>query len=146
MALTPRAHVLFKVSFQQPACWPSLPWRGLMCESTGSSTQGRAAQLFQQEENLLYEDLFSEKVPWRTLCLVFEAGGVSELCSHCIHEPQAIFIFAPGLFRFICSDESSVPFCGLYVVREWICDVISLQWQASCLLWARKSSRVSCLL
>lgn len=58
----------------------------------------------------------------RTLCSAFEAGGVPMHSSHCAHRPQAVFIFAPSLFRFIHSSASLVPFCGLYVVWEWKCN------------------------
>lgn len=56
----------------------------LTLKSSGSSARERKnSQLFQQEEFLLYEDLFSEKVPERTLCSVFETG-VSHSFDHTV--------------------------------------------------------------
>lgn len=85
----------------------------LMFKSTDSSARERKnGHLFQQEEGLLYEHLFSEKVPERMLCSVFETG-MSHSCDHTVlTDPN---LHCPQLSRFICSVGSLVPFCGLYV-------------------------------
>lgn len=93
----------------------------LMFKSTGSSAQERKnSQLFQQEECLLYECLFSEKAPERSLCSVFETGVFPSFDHTVLTDPNPLW-YCPQSYRFICSVGSLMPFFGLYVFWEWTC-------------------------
>lgn len=88
----------------------------VMFKSTGSSAQERKnSQLFQQEECLLYERLFSEKAPERSLCSVFETGAFPSF-DHTAHRPQPTLVLPPVIQIYLLSWKFNALFWAVCVL------------------------------
>lgn len=111
----------------------------LMFKSTGSSAQERKnSHLFHQEECLLCEQLFSEKVPERTLCSVF-VTPVSHSFDHTVLTdpslilPPVIQIYLlswkfSALLRAVCVLGMEMQFCKPSVASLWLAMSTKVFW------------------